>query len=143
MNKKLYPCLWCNNNAKEMADFYLSVFPEAKVLKETPMVVAIEIFGQKLMLLNAGPTFKFNESVSFVVECETQEEIDVYWSKLTADGGMEQDCGWCKDKYGLSWQIVPTILGSLMSDPAKAPAVMAAFMKMKKFDIEKLVSAAG
>lgn len=124
-----------------MADFYLSVFPEAKIRGETPMVVTIEIFGEKLMLLNAGDNFKFNESVSFVVECETQEEIDSYWNKLTADGGMEQDCGWCKDKYGLSWQVVPTILGSLMSDPAKAPAVMEAFMKMKKFDIEKLSSA--
>ncbi len=124
-----------------MADFYVSVFPEVKILGETPMVVSLEIFGQKLMLLNAGDRHKFTEAISLVVECETQEEIDTYWAKLTSNGGEEIECGWCKDKYGLRWQIVPTILGSLMSDPAKAPAVMAAFMKMKKFDIEKLINA--
>ena len=92
------------------------------------------------MGLNGGPKFKFTEAVSFVVECETQEEIDNYWSRLT-EGGQESMCGWLKDKFGLSWQIVPSILGKLMSDPERAPRVMQAFMQMKKFDIEKLEKA--
>ena len=84
------------------------------------------------MGLNGGPTFKFNEAVSFVVDCEAQEEIDYYWEKLTADGGQESNCGWLKDKFGVSWQIVPSVLSKLMTDPEKAPRVTAAFMKMKK-----------
>ena len=92
------------------------------------------------MGLNGGPKFKFTEALSFVVECETQEEIDNYWSRLT-EGGQESMCGWLKDKFGLSWQIVPSILGKLMSDPERAPRVMQAFMQMKKFDIEKLEKA--
>jgi predicted 3-demethylubiquinone-9 3-methyltransferase (glyoxalase superfamily) len=107
---------------------------------DTPMVVNFELNGKKFMGLNGGPMFKFNEAVSFVVDCETQEEIDYYWSKLT-EGGQESQCGWLKDKFGVSWQIVPTILGKLMSDPIKSPRVVAAFMQMKKFDIEKLVNA--
>lgn len=104
------------------------------------MVVNFELNGNKFMGLNGGPMFKFNEAISMVVDCETQEEIDYYWNKLT-EGGQESNCGWLKDKFGMSWQIVPTILGTLMSDPTKAPKVMEAFMKMKKFDIEKLLNA--
>lgn len=93
------------------------------------------------MGLNAGPHFRFNEAISFVVECETQDEIDHFWEKLTADGGEESMCGWLKDKYGVSWQIVPVVLKQLMNDPNKASGVMDAFMKMKKFDIETLLKA--
>ena len=93
------------------------------------------------MGLNGGPMYKFSPATSFVIECETQDEIDHYWYKLIADGGQESQCGWLKDKYGLSWQIIPTILGELMSDPSKSQLVMEAFMQMKKFDIEKLLSA--
>ena len=96
--------------------------------------------GQKLMCLNGGPEYKFNEAVSFVVECDTQEEIDYYWERLT-EGGEEVQCGWLKDKFGVSWQVVPTILGELMSDPSRSQRVVNAFLKMKKFDIEKLLSA--
>ena len=104
------------------------------------MVVRFELNGAQFMGLNGGPHFKFNEAVSFVVECETQEEIDHYWNKLT-EGGSESQCGWLKDKFGVSWQIVPKILGSLMMDPARAPRVIQAFLKMKKFDIETLLKA--
>jgi predicted 3-demethylubiquinone-9 3-methyltransferase (glyoxalase superfamily) len=103
-------------------------------------VVSIEILGQKLMLLNGGDLYKPNEAVSLTVECDTQEEIDMYWEGLTKEG-KEMECGWCKDKYGFCWQIVPAILGSLMNDPAKAPKVMEVIMKTKKFSIEELVSA--
>lgn len=104
------------------------------------MVVNFELNGKKFMGLNGGPNFKFNEAISFVIDCETQEEIDYYWTKLS-EGGSEQQCGWLKDKYGVSWQVVPTILGKLMSNPEKSGRVMQAFMKMKKFDIEKLMNA--
>lgn len=104
------------------------------------MVVRFELNGNQFMGLNGGPKFHFNEATSFVVECETQEEIDHYWNKLTA-GGQESMCGWLKDKYGLSWQIVPAVLGKLMADPEKGPRVIQAFMKMKKFDIQTLLNA--
>jgi predicted 3-demethylubiquinone-9 3-methyltransferase (glyoxalase superfamily) len=141
MTNQIYPCLWFDGQAKEAATFYCSVFKNSKITVDTPMVVNFELDGKKFMCLNGGPRFKFNEALSFVVDCETQEEIDHYWDKLTADGGEESMCGWLKDKFGLSWQIVPTILGQLMSDPEKAPRVMQAFMQMKKFDIEKLKQA--
>jgi predicted 3-demethylubiquinone-9 3-methyltransferase (glyoxalase superfamily) len=141
MTNQIYPCLWFDGQAKEAATFYCSVFKNSKITVDTPMVVNFELDGKKFMGLNGGPRFKFNEALSFVVDCETQEEIDHYWDKLTADGGEESMCGWLKDKFGLSWQIVPTILGQLMSDPEKAPRVMQAFMQMKKFDIEKLKQA--
>jgi len=141
MSKQLYPCLWFDGQAKAAADFYCSIFPNSKILDASPMVVNWEANGEKFMGLNGGPHFKFNEAVSFVISCENQKEIDHYWSKLTADGGMESNCGWCKDKFGVSWQVVPSILGKLMADPEKGPRVMQAFMKMKKFDIEKLLNA--
>ena len=140
MNHSIYPCLWFDGQAKTAAEFYCSVFKNSKIIADTPMVVTFELNGVKFMGLNGGPHFKFNESVSFVVDCKTQDEIDYYWDKLT-DGGEESRCGWLKDKYGVSWQIVPTIISELMSDPAKAQRVTQAFMQMKKLDIEKLINA--
>lgn len=137
MTHKLYPCLWFDGKAKEAAEFYCSVFKDSKILSENPMVVNFELNGTKFMGLNGGPLFKFNEAVSYVVNCDTQEEIDYYWEKLT-DGGRESMCGWLVDKFGLSWQIVPSMLGELMSDPQRAGRVTKAFMEMKKLDIETL-----
>ena len=105
------------------------------------MVVTSELDGKKFMALNAGPEFTFNEAVSFVVHCATQKEIDYYWDNLIAAGGSEGDCGWLKDKFGVSWQIVPTVLGQLLSNPEKTQQVMAAYRKMKKFDIKALENA--
>lgn len=141
MTHEIYPCLWFDGNAQEAAKFYCTVFKDAKITADNPMVVMFEIDDKKFMCLNGGPHFKFNEAVSFVVNCDTQDEIDYYWDKLTADGGEESQCGWLKDKFGLSWQIVPTILPKLMSDPARAQNVIQAFMKMKKFDIKTLENA--
>ncbi|NDK55153.1 VOC family protein [Pontibacter fetidus] len=140
MNDSLYPCLWFDGQAKAAADFYCSVFKNSKILTNTPMVVTFELNGNKFMGLNGGPTYKFNEAVSFVITCETQDEIDHYWNNLTA-GGQEGKCGWLKDKFGVSWQVVPTILSKLMSDPERSSRVMQAFMTMKKFDIETLLKA--
>jgi predicted 3-demethylubiquinone-9 3-methyltransferase (glyoxalase superfamily) len=141
MTNQIYPCLWFDGQAKAAADFYCSVFKNSKVTTDTAMVVNFELNGKKFMGLNGGPMFKFNEAVSMVVECETQEEIDNYWNKLTADGGQESQCGWLKDKFGFSWQIIPNIIGKLMTDTEKAPRVMQEIMKMKKIDIAKLVNA--
>ena len=140
MSKPIYPCLWFDGKAKEAAEFYCSIFKDSKITTVTPMVVKFELNGKEFMGLNGGPMYQFTEATSFVVECETQEEIDFYWEKLT-EGGKEVQCGWLKDKYGLSWQIVPSILGKLMTDPEKAPRVMQAFMKMIKFDIATLLEA--
>jgi len=140
MKNKLYPCLWFDGQAKAAAEFYCSVFENSKIVDENPLVVTFELNGSKFMGLNGGPMFKFNEAVSFVVDCETQDEIDYYWDNLTRDG-EESRCGWLKDKFGVSWQIVPAILGGLMSDPAKAERVTEAFMKMRKLDIATLVNA--
>ncbi len=140
MTNQIYPCLWFDGQAKSAAEFYCSVFKNSHITAENPMVVSFELNGKPFMALNGGPQFKFNEAVSFVVNCDTQDEIDFYWDKLTA-GGKEGQCGWLTDKFGLSWQIVPTILPQLLSDPQKAPRVVQAFMQMKKFDIEKLKAA--
>ena len=119
--KKITPFLWFEKNLKEIVDYYVSVFPEAKVttvgeLSDTPsgnvQMANIEIFGQTLSLMTAGPMFKFNEAISFVINCDTQEEVDYYWNKLSAVPEAEQ-CGWCKDKYGLSWQVVPSMMGEI------------------------------
>ena len=133
----IYPCLWFDNQAGEAADFYCSVFPNSKKLSTNPIVVKFELNGTLFMALNGNHNLgnEFNDSASYVVTCNTQEEIDHYWTKLT-EGGRESMCGWLKDKFGVSWQIVPAILSELMNDPEKAPRVMNAFMKMKKFDIE-------
>ena len=141
MNNQIYTCLWSDGKAKEMAEYYCSIFSNSKILGVNPVVVNFELNDTKFMALNGGPMYKFSPATSFVIECETQEEIDHYWYKLIADGGQENMCGWCKDKFGLSWQVVPEILGQLMSDPEKRPRVMQAFMKMRKFDIEALQNA--
>jgi len=156
MTNQIVPCLWFDNQAEEAVNFYISIFRNSKIenisrygkegfefhgQKEgTALTVGFQINGQSFTALNGGPVFKFNEAISFQVFCETQEEIDNYWNKLT-DGGQESQCGWLKDKYGISWQIIPTILPQLMSDPAKAGRVTQAFMQMKKFDIKKLKEA--
>ncbi len=138
MKNQIYPCLWFDGQALAAAQFYCSILENAKIISDNQMVVTFELNGKKFMGLNGGPEFKFNEAVSFVVDCETQEEIDHLWEKLTSDGGNEGNCGWLKDKFGVSWQIVPTILPELLSNPDKAKDVLDAYMKMKKFDIEKL-----
>ena len=140
MTHQIYPCLWFDGQAKAAAEFYCSVFKNSKILNDSPMVVTFELNGTKFMGLNGGPQFKFNEAVSFVVNCEDQDEIDYYWEKLT-EGGAESMCGWLKDKFGVSWQIVPAILGKLMSEQGKAERIVKAFMSMKKLDIETLKNA--
>jgi predicted 3-demethylubiquinone-9 3-methyltransferase (glyoxalase superfamily) len=140
MHNQMYPCLWFDGQAKEAASYYCSVFPDSKIKSENPMVVIFEINGYKIMALNGGPHFKFNEAVSLVVECKDQEEIDYYWNKLT-EGGAESQCGWLKDRFGFSWQIVPSILGELMSDPERAQRVMSVLLQMKKLEIDKLIHA--
>lgn len=141
MKNPIYPCLWFDGRAQEAAKFYCSIFPNSKITADNQMVVTFELNGKKFMGLNGGPNFKFNEAISFVIDCETQDEIDHYWNNLTADGGTEGDCGWLKDKFGLSWQVVPTVLPKLLSNPGKAQKVMEAYMKMKKFDIAALENA--
>ena len=140
MTNQIYPCLWFDGQAKAAANFYCSIFKNSKVTVDTPMVVNFELNGKKFMGLNGGPQYKFSPATSFVVECETQEEIDFYWEKL-GDGGIYNQCGWLDDKFGVSWQIVPAILGKLMADPEKSERVMQAFLQMKKFEIEKLINA--
>lgn len=139
-SSKVVPFLWFDNNAEEAVKFYTSVFKNSKIVQLTPMVSTFEIEGLRVMAINGGPPFKFSEAVSFFVNCDTQEEVDYYWEKLLSGGGKESQCGWLKDKYGLSWQIVPKILGELMSDPdaAKRDRVMQAMLKMVKFDIAAL-----
>lgn len=137
----MYPCLWYDGQARAAADFYCTIFPNSKIINDSGMTVNFELNGEPFMGLNGGSHFKFNEAISLVIPCEDQDEINYYWNKLTADGGQESQCGWCKDRFGLSWQVVPTILAELMSDPEKGPRVVQAFMKMKKFDIEALKSA--
>lgn len=140
MKNEIFLCLWFDGQAKEAADFYCSIFENSKITSENPMVVMFELNDKKIMALNGGPQFKFNESASMVVNCDSQAEIDCFWSKLT-DGGEEGNCGWLKDKFGFSWQIVPTILNQLLSNPEKSQRVVQAFMAMKKFDIETLINA--
>jgi predicted 3-demethylubiquinone-9 3-methyltransferase (glyoxalase superfamily) len=149
--QKITPFLWFDNNAEEAANFYVSVFKNSKILnvarysdvgpgpKGTVMTAEFELDGQEFVALNAGPTFKFTEAISFVVNCETQEEVDYYWERLS-EGGEKSHCGWLKDKFGLSWQVTPTILGKLMADKdqEKSNRVMQAMLKMDKLDIEPL-----
>ena len=155
MKQKITPFLWFDTQAEEAVNFYLSVFKEAKVTgtsycgeegpgpKGSVLTIAFELNGQEFVALNGGPQFKFTEAVSFVVNCETQKEIDYYWEKLTADGGEEVQCGWLKDKYGLAWQIVPRALWGWMQDkdPARSGRVMQALMQMRKFDLAALQQA--
>ena len=149
--QKITPHLWFDNQLEEAMNFYVSLFEDSKILNvsryevdapESPgtvMTATFQLAGQEFMALNGGPTFKFNEAISLFVNCETQEEVDELWEKLSA-GGEEQQCGWLKDKYGLSWQIVPTVLGELLGDPnpQKTQNVMQAMLQMRKIDIAAL-----
>lgn len=147
--QKIVPCLWFDKEAEAAANLYISIFENSRILNTTRygagsvMTVEFELEGQKFLGLNGGPQFKFSEAISFQVFCESQAEIDYYWSKLTADGGKESQCGWLKDKFGLSWQVVPTALIEILkgADAAAAQRVTKAFMQMKKFDIEALKQA--
>jgi len=141
MINPIHPCLWFDGNAKAAAEFYCTVFKNSQITQDTPMVVMFELNGRKFMGLNGGSQFKFNESVSFVVECADQKEIDYYWEKLTSGGGAESMCGWLKDKFGLSWQIIPESIGRLMADPVRGQRVMQAVLKMKKLDLKTLEEA--
>jgi predicted 3-demethylubiquinone-9 3-methyltransferase (glyoxalase superfamily) len=153
----IIPCLWFDTQAEEAARFYTSVFKKSKIGKisryteagrevhqrspGTVMTVEFELNGQPFTALNGGPQFKFNEAISFQIMCETQEEVDHYWNKLGAGGDpRSQQCGWLKDKYGLSWQVIPTVLIEMMNDPdrEKSNRVMEAMLKMKKLDIAEL-----
>ena len=140
MINKLFPCLWFDGQAKAAAGHYCSIFKDSKIISENPMVVIFELNDTKFMALNGGPNYKFSPANSYVITCDTQDEIDHYWEKL-GENGVYGKCGWLDDKFGVSWQIVPSILGKLMNDPEKAPKVMYAFMQMNKFDIETLMNA--
>lgn len=153
--QKITPCLWFNFNAEEAVNYYLSIFKNSKILeilrygdavpehKGKVLILHFEIEGQKLQALNAGSQFPFTEAISLSVDCETQEEVDALWRKLSA-GGSEGQCGWLKDKFGLSWQIVPRFLTEMLrdADKSKSQRVMTAMLNMKKIDIDKLKQAA-
>ncbi len=141
--QKITTYLWFDSQAKEAAEFYCSVFNNSRILSASPMMVVFELEGQRFMALNGGPKFKFTEAISLYVDCQTQEEVDSLWNKLTSGGGSESMCGWLKDKYGLSWQIIPNQLIKLISDkdPAKAQRAMQAMLKMRKIDIRGLEEA--
>jgi predicted 3-demethylubiquinone-9 3-methyltransferase (glyoxalase superfamily) len=155
IKQKITPFLWFDNNAEEAANFYTTVFKNSKIVSLTRYTKAgpgpegsvvtaeFELDGQRFVGLNGGPAFKFTEAVSFVVNCEKQEEVDFYWNKLTAEGGQESQCGWLKDKFGLSWQIVPTLLIDYIADKdtKKAARVMEVMMTMKKIIIADLQKA--
>lgn len=158
INSKITPFLWFDTQAEQAATFYVSIFADSrikrvsrygKIGRETHgneagsvLTVEFEIGGQTFVALNGGPRLKFNEAVSFQVTCDTQDEIDYFWNRLS-DGGQEGHCGWLKDKYGLSWQVVPSALPQMLSDPdsAKSERAMAALLKMKKFDLAELQQA--
>ena len=157
--QKITPFLWFDDQAEEAANFYTSLFKNSKIdrIFRNPeeaaektgrpvgsvLTIEFEIEGQKFVALNGGPLFKFNESISFVINCETQEEVDYFWEKLTADGGEESACGWLRDKFGLSWQITPTVLIDMLhdSDEEKSGRVMQAMLQMQKIDIKALKDA--
>jgi predicted 3-demethylubiquinone-9 3-methyltransferase (glyoxalase superfamily) len=161
--QKITPFLWFDGQAEDAVKFYTSIFKDSKVGRilrygeETAKVsesglpvgsvltIEFEIEGQRFVALNGGPQFKFNESVSFVINCETQDEVDYFWGKLIADGGEESACGWLKDKFGVSWQVTPTVLIDMLheKDAAKAERVMHAMLHMKKIEIPKLKAAYG
>jgi predicted 3-demethylubiquinone-9 3-methyltransferase (glyoxalase superfamily) len=149
--QKIAPCLWFDDNAEEAVNFYLSVFPDSRIVnssrygdsgpgpKGSIMVIRLELSGQQFMALNGGPLFKFTEAISLVVNVVSQDELDAIWSKLL-QGGQPVQCGWLKDRFGLSWQIVPTLLGEMMQDKdsARSNRVMQAMLKMVKLDIAEL-----
>lgn len=143
IRQKITTFLWFDNQALEAAKFYCSLFKNSKVLHADPMVVTFQLAGQKFMALNGGPRYKFTEATSLFVDCANQKEVDTLWNKLTANGGEESMCGWLRDRYGLSWQIIPDTLMKLMADKdrEKANRVMQAMLKMRKIDVEKLKAA--
>lgn len=152
--QKITPFLWFNGQAEEAANFYISLFKNSRIIniarygeagpgpKGTAMTATFELAGQRFIALNAGPQFKFSEAISFLINCETQQEIDELWEKLSA-GGEKSRCGWLKDKYGLSWQVIPTALGEMLQDkdPRKSQRVMQAMLQMDKIDIARLKQA--
>jgi len=154
MQQKITPFLWFDGNAEEAINFYTSMFKDSKIInasrygdagpgpKGSLMTATFQLQGQEFMALNGGPHFKFTEAVSFFVKCETQAEVDNFWEKLSA-GGQKSQCGWLKDKYGLSWQVIPEILGKLLGDkdPEKSKRAMMAMLKMSKIEIKKLQDA--
>lgn len=151
--QKIAPFLWFDDNAEEAVNFYISIFKNSRIVhvarygeagaqvsgrpEGTVMTVAFELEGQAFVALNGGPLFTFSPAISFVVNCGTQKEIDELWEKLS-EGGASEQCGWLKDRYGVSWQIVPAVIGELMSDPAKGERVMKALLQMSKIDMEGL-----
>ena len=143
--QKITPFLWFDGNVEEAMNFYVSIFKNSKIVSVTPgpngtvMMATFQLGGQEFFALNGGPQFKFTEAISFFVECETQQEVDELWERLS-EGGEESRCGWLKDKYGLSWQIIPSVLGELLGDkdPEKANRVMQAMLQMDKIDIQIL-----
>ena len=153
--QKITPCLWFDGKAEDAAKFYTSIFKDSKIVKilrcgdagpwpkGTALLVHFQLQGQDFQALNGGPQFNFNEAMSLSVDCEDQAEVDRLWEKLTADGGQPSQCSWLKDKFGVSWQIVPRILPQLLNDsnPAKAKAAMQAMMQMTKIDVQKLKDA--
>ncbi len=153
--QKIVPFLWFDGQADEAVNFYTSIFKNATITSVTRygdagpgpkgsiMSATFELDGQEFYALNGGPMFKFSPAISFFVKCESQEEVDYYWSKLSADGGATNQCGWLQDKFGVSWQVVPTLLGKLLGDkdPAKSARVMRAMMKMTKLDVAGLQQA--
>jgi predicted 3-demethylubiquinone-9 3-methyltransferase (glyoxalase superfamily) len=143
MSTKITPCLWCKDNALEKAEYYCSIFPNSKILSKMPVMVALELEGVKFQALNGGVDFEYNESISYVIDCKDQAEVDYYWDKFIADGGEAMDCAWVKDKYGMRWQVVPKQLSELMmdADPAKSARVMQAMMKMQKIIVADLEAA--
>jgi predicted 3-demethylubiquinone-9 3-methyltransferase (glyoxalase superfamily) len=149
IKQTIVPHLWYDKEAVEAAEFYTSIFDDSRVtnvttISDTPSgtveIVSFELLGQEFMAISAGPVFTFNESISFMVKCDTQDEIDYYWEKLTADGGQPGQCGWLKDRFGLSWQVVPADMDELMGadDPEAMARVTQAFLKMTKFDLAAL-----
>jgi len=139
---RVSPFLWFEGNMQEAVSFYTSVFKEAKLVSMNPAMATFELLGQRFLALNAHPHHKFNEAISFFIECDTQAEVDYYWARL-ADGGGEQQCGWLKDRFGLSWQVIPKALGRFLMDEdrEKANRVMQAMLKMKKIVIADLETA--
>ena len=153
--QKITPFLWFDDDAEEAVRFYVSIFPNSRILNEARygdagpgpkgkvMTMTFELDGQRFMALNGGPQFRFNEAISLLVNVESQSELDQIWSRLLEGGGQPSQCGWLKDRYGLSWQVVPTVLGTMMQDrdPARTKRVMEALLQMKKLDIPKLEEA--
>lgn len=153
--QKITTYLWFNDNAEEAVNFYISIFKDSKIIElsrysegmplpaGTVLTIKFQLEGQEFLALNGGPHFKFTEAISLLVDCKDQAEVDTLWSKLSSNGGQESMCGWLKDKYGLSWQIVPSVLGKMLTDkdPKKAARVGQALMKMRKLDIKELEEA--